>query len=459
MAKRDSSETQERTKISERSLPADINAEAAILSAMLIDSNVVSKGIEKIKEEFFYRSAHKIIYRTMEELFNESIEIDPLTLINRLERNNKLEKIGGIPYINEIADFVVSSANFEYHLTIVTEQALLRHLILASNGIIESCYTSAKPIKTIVDEAEQAIFAIAELPSHQGFQRIDQISAEVLHNIDQIASTKLPVVGVSTGYSGLDRITGGFRPGQFIIIAARPAMGKTALALNIASHAAVNLNKKVAIFTMEMAADEVLMRMFSSASEVKMDSMMKGYGMNEEKLIRIMQASEVLSTKQIYIDESGTNTPLDIRAKTRRLTAEIDGIDLIIVDYLQLMTLPRDKENRQQEISEISRALKILAKDLKVPVVALSQLNRAADNRDDKRPKLADLRESGAIEQDADLVMFIYRDEYYYPDKTEKPGIAEIIISKNRHGATGNIELGFEKEYTLFRPLDDAHDQ
>jgi replicative DNA helicase len=459
MAKRDSSDSPEKAKISERSLPADINAEAAILSAMLIDSNVVSKGIEKIKEEYFYRSAHKIIYRTMEDLFNESIEIDSLTLINRLERNNQLEKIGGIPYINDLADFVVSSANFDYHLTIVTEQALLRHLILAANGIIESCYTSAKPVKSIVDEAEQAIFAIAELPSHQGFQRIDQISAEVLHTIDLIASTKIPVVGVSTGFSDLDRLTGGFRPGQFIIIAARPAMGKTSLALNIASHAAVNLNKKVAVFTMEMAADEVIMRMFSSASEVNMDSMLKGYGMNEEKLIRIMQASEVLSTKQIYIDESGTNTPLDIRAKTRRLAAETGGIDLILIDYLQLMTLPRDKDNRQQEISEISRALKILAKDMKVPVVALSQLNRAAETREDKRPKLADLRESGAIEQDADLVMFIYRDEYYYPDKTEKPGIAEIIVSKNRHGSTGNVDLGFEKEFTLFRPLDNVHDK
>ncbi len=459
MAKQSNSDSPERPKISERSLPADINAEAAILSAMLIDSNVVSKGIEKIKEEYFYRSAHKIIYRTMEDLFNESIEIDSLTLINRLERNNQLEKIGGIPYINDLADFVVSSANFDYHLTIVTEQALLRHLILAANGIIESCYTSAKPVKSIVDEAEQAIFAIAELPSHQGFQRIDQISAEVLDTIDKIASTKLPVVGVSTGFSDLDRLTGGFRPGQFIIIAARPAMGKTSLALNIASHAAVNLNKKVAVFTMEMAADEVIMRMFSSASEVNMDSMLKGYGMNEEKLIRIMQASEVLSTKQIFIDESGTNTPLDIRAKTRRLAAEIGGIDLIMIDYLQLMTLPRDKDNRQQEISEISRALKILAKDMKVPVVALSQLNRAAETREDKRPKLADLRESGAIEQDADLVMFIYRDEYYYPDKTEKPGIAEIIVSKNRHGSTGNIDLGFEKEFTLFRPLDNVHDK
>ncbi|CAO80952.1 MAG TPA: replicative DNA helicase [Candidatus Cloacimonas acidaminovorans] len=443
----------------ERALPADINAEAALLSAMLIDSDVVSKGIEKIKEEYFYRNAHKLIFRTMQELFFEGIEIDQLTLINRLERNNLLEKVGGIPYINEIADFVVSSANFDYHLNIVTDQALLRHLILASNGIIENCYTAAKPVKTIVDEAEQAIFAIAELPSHQGFVRFDQVSQEVLDNIDKIASTKIPVTGVSSGFADLDRFTGGFRPGQFIIIAARPAMGKTSLALNIAANAAVNLNKKVAIFSMEMAADEVIMRMFSSASEVRMDGMLRGYGMNEEKLIRIMQASEVLSAKHIYIDDSGTNTPLDIRAKTRRLAAEIGGLDLVLIDYLQLMTLTREKDNRQQEISEISRALKILAKDMKIPVVALSQLNRAAESREDKRPKLADLRESGAIEQDADLVMFIYRDEYYYPETTQKPGIAEIIISKNRHGATGNLELGFEKEFTLFRPLETKYEQ
>lgn len=449
-----SKDTQDDTKISERKLPADINAEAAVLSAMIIDSDVVSKGIEKLKESFFSRSAHKMIFRSICELFNDGIEVDPLTVINRLERNNLLEKVGGIPYINDIADFVVSSANFDYHLNIVVEQALLRHLIVACNGIIESCYSSTAPVKTVVDEAEQAIFAIAELPQNQGFIRFDQLSAEVLHNIDTIASTKVPVTGIGTGFGDLDRLTGGFRPGQFIIIAARPAMGKTSLALNIASHAAVNLRKKVAIFTMEMAADEVIMRMFSSASEVNMDSMLKGYGMNEEKLIRIMQASEVLSSKQIYIDESGTNTPLDIRAKTRRLAAEIGGLDLIIIDYLQLMGLSRERDNRQQEISEISRALKILAKDMKIPVVALSQLNRMLENREEKRPRLADLRESGAIEQDADLVMFIYRDEYYYPDKTEKPGIAEIIVGKNRHGSTGSADLGFDKEFTLFRSLD-----
>jgi len=448
----------EPAKISERGLPADVNAEAAVLSAMLIDSDVVSKGIEMVKEEYLYKTAHKLIFRTIGELFNESVEIDVLTLIDRLQRNNLLEKVGGTPYLSELVDYVVSSANFEYHLNIVVEKALLRHLILACNGIIESCYSSAKPVKTVVDEAEQAIFAIAELPTHQGFIKLDQISAEVLETIDTIASTKIPVVGVPSGFSDLDRLTGGFRPGQFIIIAARPAMGKTSLALNIATHAAVDLGKKVAIFTMEMAADEVVMRMFSSAAEVNMESMLKGYGMNEEKLIRIMQASDVLSTRHIYIDESGTNTPLDIRAKTRRLAAEVGGLDLILIDYLQLMTLPRDRENRQQEISEISRALKILAKEMKIPVVALSQLNRMLENREDKRPRLADLRESGAIEQDADLVMFIYRDEYYYQDKSEKPGIAEIIVGENRHGSTGAVDLGFVKEFTMFRNVDTTHE-
>ncbi|NLO11399.1 MAG: replicative DNA helicase [Candidatus Cloacimonetes bacterium] len=450
---------QDPQKISERSLPADINAEAAILSAMLIDADVVSKGIEMIKEEYLYKPAHKLIFRTIAELFNESIEIDILTLLDRLKRNKHLEKVGGTPAISELADLVVSSANFEYHLNIVVERALLRHLIVACNGIIENCYSSTKPVKSVVDDAEQSIFAIAELPSHQGFVRLDSISGDVLHTIDSIATSKVPVMGVSSGFSDLDKLTGGFRPGQFIIIAARPAMGKTSLALNIASNAAVNQAKKVGVFTMEMAADEVVMRMFASAAEVNMENMLKGYGMNEEVLRRIMQASDVLSTKQIYIDESGTNSPLDIRAKTRRLAAEVGGLDLILIDYLQLMTLPRDRENRQQEISEISRALKILAKDMKIPVIALSQLNRGLENRDDKRPRLADLRESGAIEQDADLVMFIYRDDYYYQEKSEKPGVAEIIIGKNRHGSTGSVDLSFVKEYTLFRSLDSFHEQ
>ncbi len=446
------------TKVSERSLPTDLNAEAAILCAMIIDSTVVSKGIEMIQEEYLSRTANKLIFRTICELFDEGVEIDALTLVSRMQRNDTLEKAGGIPYINEVSSFVVSAANFEYHLKLVIDKALLRHLILSCNGIIESCYSSPKPVNTILDEAEQAIFSLAELQKRPGFVKIDQLSKETYGKIDTIFSTKIPVVGVSSGFSDLDRITSGFRPGQFIIIAARPGMGKTALALNMATHAAVDLGKKVGIFTMEMAAEEVVMRMFSSAAEVSSDSMLKGFGMNEEKLIRIMQASDVFSTKQIYIDESGTNSPLEIRAKVRRLAAELGGLDLVIIDYLQLMTLAREKDNRQQEIAEISRALKILAKDMSIPVIALSQLNRLLETREDKRPRLSDLRESGAIEQDADLVIFIYRDEEYYHEKSDSPGVAEIIVGKNRHGPTGTALLGFVKEFTLFRPTDTTHE-
>ncbi|MFO7659690.1 MAG: replicative DNA helicase [Candidatus Cloacimonadaceae bacterium] len=469
----------ETTQISQRSLPANINAEAAVLSAMLIDKDAAVKGIEKLKEEYLYRSAHKIILRTMQELFMETTEIDAITLIDRLERANLLEKVGGIPYINELSNVVVSSANFDYHLSIVVDQALLRQLIVASNGIIEACYQADKPVRAIVDEAEQAVFAIAEMPKEQGFVKVDEISHEILSMVEQVASTHVPVLGVASGFSDLDNLTGGFRPGQLIVLAARPSMGKSSFALNIAAHAAVNLNKRVAIFTMEMSNDEILMRLFSSASEVSMDTMLKGYGLTEQKIIRISQAAEAFTNKPIYIDDQGTNTPLEIRAKARRLAAQLGGIDLVIIDYLQLMTNPKSKDNRQQEISEISRALKVLAKDMSIPVIALSQLNRLVEARDNKRPVLSDLRESGAIEQDADLVMFIYRDEYYLrllQEKSKKgrgpksedmdfeaelekvKGVAEIIIAKNRHGATGVAKLRFVSEITTFQNLDTTHD-
>lgn len=468
------------TQISQRSLPSNINAEAAVLSAMLIDKDASNKGIEKLKEEYFYRSANKTIFRTMQEIYYDNTEIDAITLIDRLVRANIIEKLGGIPYINELVDVVVSSANFDYHLNIVVEQALLRQLIVASNGIIEACYQSDQSVKTIVDEAEQAIFAIAELPQDQGFVKVGDYAHSVLNDVEKVASTHVSVVGISSGYTDLDRLTGGFRPGQLIVLAARPAMGKTSLALNIAQHAAVEMNKKVAIFTMEMSKEELLMRMFSTASEVSMDAMLKGFGLNEEKVVRIAQAAEGLSQKHIYIDDQGSNTPLEIRAKARRLSAQIGGLDLIIIDYMQLMTSLKNRDNRQQEISEISRALKVLAKDLKIPVIALSQLNRLLEARDNKRPVLSDLRESGAIEQDADLVMFIYREEYYlqlakekskyhkkdkdapeltYEEELEKvKGIAEVIIGKNRHGATGTVNLRFVAELTTFQNLDQQHD-
>jgi replicative DNA helicase len=330
------------------------------------------------------------------------------------------------------------------------ERALLRQLIETSGKIIEKCYASDEAVDDIVDRAEQMIFNIAERPGKKAFESISEIIPATIKNIEETATSKKSVLGVPTGFMDLDRKIGGFRPGQLIIIAARPAMGKTSLALNIASNAAVRYDKKVGVYTMEMESDELLMRMLSSASEVSMDEMLKGYGMNEKKILRIAGAAEVLSEKEIYVDDSGSNTILDIRAKTRRLKAELKGLDLIIIDYMQLMSVKRNRENRQQEISEISRNLKVLAKELSIPIVTLSQLNRGLESRDDKRPRLADLRESGAIEQDADVVLFIYRDEVYN-EETEFPGVAEVIVGKNRHGAIGKIELRFLKEFTSFR--------
>ncbi|HHE38017.1 MAG TPA: replicative DNA helicase [Candidatus Cloacimonetes bacterium] len=439
------------TKI-ERQLPNDINAEAAVLSAMMIDNFVVSKAIELLDEEHFYRTAHKIIYKTLLDLFEENIEIDIITVIDRLKQNGTLEKVGGENFINELSDVVLSGANIEYHANIVQERALLRQLITTSNQIIEECYKSDQPVEDIVDNAEQEIFRIAERPERKTFVKIDKIIPTAIKNIEEIATSKKSVIGVPSGFPDLDKKIGGFRPGQFVVIAARPAMGKTSLALNIAFNASMYYDKKVAIFTMEMDNEEILLRMMSSASEVSMDNMLKGYGMDEKKILRIAQVAEALSEKEIFVDDVGSNTLLDIRAKTRRLKAEIKGLDMLIIDYLQLMSVKRNRENRQQEIAEISRSLKILAKEMGIPIIALSQLNRAVESRKPPIPMLADLRESGAIEQDADIVMFIYREEEY-DKETEKKGIAKIIISKNRHGATGEIELLFVKELTAFRSL------
>ena len=440
------------TRRIERQAPNDINAEAAVLSAMMIDNYSVAKAIEILEVENFYRKAHQIIFKNICELFEKNIEIDIITLIDKLKTDKQLDSIGGEAFINELSDVVLSSANIEYHADIVLKRALLRQLIEASNKIIESCYIADKEAEDIVDEAEQMIFSIAERPNRKTFEWIHDIISTTVKNIEETAASKKSVLGVPTGFIDLDRKLGGLRPGQLVIVAARPAMGKTSFALNLASNMAIQYDKKVGIFTMEMESDEVLMRMMSSASEVSMDNMLKGFGMNQKKMLRIAGAAEVLSGKEIYIDDSGANTILDIRAKSRRLKAELKGLDVIVIDYIQLMSSNRNRENRQQEISEISRSLKILAKELGLPVIALSQLNRGLESRPDKRPMLSDLRESGAIEQDADIVICIYRDEVYN-EETEEPGIAEIIIRKNRHGATGTIKLRFLNEFTAFRDL------
>jgi len=437
----------------DRILPYDVNAEAAVLSAMMLDNVAASTAISELEENYFYRTAHRLIFQTMKELYRDSIEIDLVTLSARLQPNNQIEKVGGTDYLNKISDFVLSTANLSYHLKIVKEKALLRELIVTSNNIIEKCYTAEEDVEDIVDNAEQMIYNVTNKRSGNYFKDIATIMGQTLENINEVASSHTSVIGVSTGFTDLDRKAGGFKPGQLIVLAARPAMGKTALALNIAFNAITHHNKKVAVFTMEMESEELLKRMLSAASEVPMDAIIKGFGMTEEKMLRITNYGMMLSEKKLFIDDTGTNSPLEIRAKLRRLKAEAKGLDLVLIDYLQLMSSQRFKDNRQQEIAEISRSLKILAKELQVPVIALSQLNRGLESREDKRPRLADLRESGAIEQDADMVMFIYRDEYYNEDSPDK-GVAEIIIGKNRHGAVGTARLLFIPHLTAFRNLE-----
>lgn len=446
----------------ERLLPQDTDAEAAVLSAMFIDGTAVSLALELLKEEDFYKNAHRQIFRAMRMLFEGQKEIDLITVRNKLELNGHLEEAGGVLYLNEISDLVLSGANMRYHAELVQEKALLRQLITASNQIIDTCFNTAKPAKEVVDIAEQKIFEVADHPSRVGFQSISGLIQQSVMDIEQAVLNKAIVLNIGSGFPELDRLTGGFKKGHLVIIAARPAMGKTAFALNIAATAAVEHDKKVAVFTLEMPSEEIIYRMIGSAAQVNVGNVLKGYGLSDDQFNRIAQVGVVLGEKSIYIDDAGLLTVLDIKAKCRRLKAELKGLDLVIIDYMQLMDAgARKTDNRQQEISDISRGLKALAKELEVPVIALSQLNRRLEDRINKRPQLSDLRESGAIEQDADLVMFLYRDEYYHPagseHPSEKPGTAEVIIGKNRHGPTGTVELRFVPDFTLFQSLDTIH--
>lgn len=438
-----------------REYPKDLNAEAAVLSAMMIDDRALSQALEILLPEHFQLDPHKKIFRVLKDLFESNTPPDLITISHRLEQRQELENVGGNQYLSELSDVVISGANVEYHARIVLDKALLRMLIESSNKIVRMAYDADKPSDEIVDEAEQMIFQIAERSNLRTFVRIRDLIPDTLDMIQEVAETKKPIVGVPSGFSSLDQYTGGFRPGQLIVLAARPGMGKSSFALNIATNAAYTHNMTIALFTLEMEAQEIIMRIFSSYAEVRMDDMFKGYGLTQDKIRSIAQVANAFTDLPVFIDDSPSNSALDIRAKARRLKAEQKNLDLVIIDYLQLMSSRKKRmENRQQEIADMSRSLKELAKELKVPVVALSQLNRSLESRDDKRPILSDLRESGAIEQDADLVMFIYRDDYYNKESEDK-GKAEVIIGKNRHGPTKSVKLRFKAEFTTFQSLED----
>jgi len=439
-----------------RMLPCDTNAESGVISAMMINNHNVATAVEKLREDDFYRGAHKTIFRAMLELFEKNTEIDIITVADKLKSMGNLDNVGGMIYLNDLSNVVISGGNLVYHIKIVLEKSSLRKLIVASNKIIEIAYAGNQPADEIVLRAEKLIFEVAERNLGQGLRHVGEFVDETLEEIDQKVHSKNSLVGTSSGFRDLDRNFGGFAKGQLVILAARPAMGKTSLALNFAYNAGIKTRKKVAIFSMEMGGDELLTRLIAGPSEVDTSCMTRGTNMTPAKLRAIREVAQALAESEIYMDDSGSNSIKSIKSKVMRLKAKLLGLDLIIIDYLQLMS-SNSREPRIQQITEISRGLKILAKDLDIGIVALSQLNRGVETRDNKRPLLSDLRESGAIEQDADLVLLIYRDEYYNAETTEDKGVAEIIIAKNRHGANGKIRLHFDSNRTQFLDLDERH--
>jgi replicative DNA helicase len=442
-------------RMPDRQPPYAAEAEVSVLGGMLIDGDAVAKAVEAIDETMFYREGHRRIFRSMARLFQRGEVVDPTTVAEDLKQTDELEQAGGLPYLAELLDAVPTAANIEYHARIVRDRALMRRLIEASSSIIQDVYEPGeRTVDELLDVAEHRVFQVAQAHERQGFVWIKKILYPTFERIEQLQAAKGGVTGVGTGFPDLDGKTGGFQKSDLIIIAARPSMGKTALVISVLLHAAITQQTPVALFSLEMSKEQLVQRMLCSEALVDLGRLLRGR-LTDDDYVRLAQAAGHLNTAPIWIDDSGALSVLEMRGKARRLKAEQPELGMIVVDYLQLMQGgARTAENRQQEVSEISRGLKALAKELEVPVVALSQLSRAPEQRSDHRPQLSDLRESGSIEQDADLVMFLYRPEYYLSDmEAQEKGLAgkaELIISKQRNGPTGIIDLFFRKESTRF---------
>ena len=429
--------------------PQSIEAEESILSAILLDNSTLLDVLEILTPDNFYRTAHQIIFAAIAELFSKAEPVDLVTLTNILRDKNQLEEIGGAAYLARIVDTVPSAINVQHYARIVRDKASLRRLIAKANEISRHCYEDGGNLDSVLDFAESAVFEISEDKHQAAFHPISKIIESNIDALEERQGNRTVVTGVTTGFTQLDHKTSGLQGSDLIILAARPSMGKTALALNIARNAAVEGNVPVAVFSLEMSKEQLCERMLCAEARVD-SSRLRGGFLNPDDWNRITEAASVLSEAPLYIDDSPDISATSIRTKSRRLKMD-KGLGLVIIDYLQLMRGRAGSERRDLEISEISRALKLLAKEINVPVVALSQLNRKLEERNDKRPKLSDLRESGALEQDADVVAFIYRDEVYNRDENNpNRGTAEIIIAKQRNGPTGDIPLTFLNSYTRF---------
>lgn len=432
--------------------PHNIEAEQAVLGAVLLEPNTVSVVVERLDAEDFYRASHEIIFKAMLQLFNQGEPIDVVTLTTILSNTDQLEQAGGIAYLTDLASSVPTAANVDYYSKIVEEKALLRRLIYTATEIVTNTFSYEDDVDQVLDEAEKKILEVSNKQNAGAFKSIKDVLIDVYDQIEQLHNNDDDVTGVSTGYRDLDRMTSGFQRNDLIIVAARPSMGKTAFALNIAQNVAKNTEENVAIFSLEMGAEQLVQRMLCAEGNIDSQRLRTGK-LESEDWGKLTMAMGSLSHAGIYIDDSPSLRVSEIRSKCRRLKQE-HGLGMIIIDYLQLISgSGSSSENRQQEVSEISRALKGLARELEVPLIALSQLSRGVESRQDKRPMMSDLRESGSIEQDADIVSFLYRDDYY-EDETEQQNIIEIIISKQRNGPTGTVELAFVKEFNKFVDLD-----
>lgn len=418
--------------------PHSVESEQSILGSILLDKDAIITVAETITPTDFYKDAHRIIYESMMALNNKNEPIDMVTLTDELRKRGYLDDIGGVTYLTSLSTIVPTTSNVKYYADIVKEKSVLRQLIKASNDIINLGYGSGESAENVLDFAEKKIFDISQERTNDDFKPINQVLMDTYDMIESIYSKKSDVTGVTTGFKDLNKKINGLQRTDLILVAARPAMGKTAFALNLVQNAAIKGNASVAVFSLEMSKEQLAQRMIAAQSNVELKKMKTGT-LNDADWPRIISAMAVMSDAKIFIDDTPGIKINELRSKCRKLKME-QGLDLVMIDYLQLMESDSKNESRQQEISKISRSLKILAKELDCPVVALSQLSRAPEQRADHRPVLSDLRESGAIEQDADIVMFLYRDEYYHSD-SEKKDLAEIIIAKNRHGETGSVEL------------------
>lgn len=436
-----------------RSLPQSTEAEQSVIGSMIIDKTAIAQVLERLKEEDFYRDGHKILYKAIKEMFQKDMAVDLLTILEYLKSTDMLEKAGGVTYISELSASVPTTANLSAYIKIVEEKSLLRKLIKSSTKIIEESYNGQDDVEKVLDAAQKKIFDIAEKKNSGDYEALSSVLERGFLEIERLFNNRGEITGVSSGIKDLDEKTSGFQKGEMVLIAARPSMGKTTFALNIAETAALRHGKSVVIFSLEMPREQLAYKLLCSEASVDMLKLRTG-NLDDEDWERIAKATGPLSKAKIYIDDTAGLSVMEMRSKCRKIKME-HGIDMILIDYLQLMS-GSNTESRQQEVSEISRSIKALAKEMECPVIALSQLSRAPEQRADHRPMLSDLRESGSIEQDADVVMFLYRDEYYNKESEDR-GTAECIIAKQRNGPVGTVKMAWIGAHSKFADLDLVH--